>query len=143
MKLKILGTVLLLFSLLGCGPTITHVPKMQHIASLDFTKYQKDGFLITPGEYGENYEALGLFSFILSAEANLVSKDEMNRFRVWEIEEIKPQEILDIACDTAVEKGADAITHFTIKNGTKTMHDGESSFTINTIEISGLLIKRK
>jgi len=152
-KIKLLGInlgIVIAVSLLmgGCSQTFTHVDKQESITSLDFTKYKNDNFLITPGDYGENYEALGMFSFTIYPEANYVSdkaqdNDSNEKFLKWKQGIVAPQEVLDLAYKTAITKNANAITHFKIKNIDKVMNDGIHSFVVTGLEISGLLIKRK
>ena len=128
----------------GCSQKITHVDKQEFVSSLDFSKYQKDGFLITPGEFGENYTSLGIFTFKVTAEMNYKIKSNSNQRsrKTWQATPIKTQEILDLAYETAKEKGADAITHFKMKLDASLSNDGQKSFAIPYYEISGLLIKR-
>ena len=140
----VLATVILI-AISGCSQKYTHLDKKEVITSLDFTKYQKNNFLITPGDYGEDYEALGMFSFTIYPEANFVknTKDKNSHLKMWKQETIFPQDVLDLAYKTALTKGANAITHFKIKSAPNTKHDGIQYFNIIGLEISGLLIKRK
>jgi hypothetical protein len=146
LSLIILG---LLFS--GCSRKermLNYIPKSEIISSLDFTKYSKRGFLITPSDYGSNYEALGIFNFTVYPEAN-TNLVKINGFNIqlealeWKQKEINHQEILDFVYKTALEKGADAITHFKIRNVEKIVNDGIENVYIQGLEVEGLLIKRK
>ena len=132
-------------SMTGCAQKFIHLDKKETVASLDFTKYQEKGFLITPNTYGGNYESIGLFYFTIEAEADFKSvKDERGRsFKQWVSKDIDTNEVLKLAYETAKNKGSDAITNFKIKNFTVTKSDGSSMFSIDAVEISGLLIKRK
>lgn len=163
MQKSIFITVLLTLLFSGCSRkeekkrVINHIPKSEIISSLDFTKYSKKGFLITPSDYGSNYDALGMFTFNIYPEANLESKTEIyededdngdikekeRTIFFWEQDKIKAQEILDFAYKTAIKKGADAITHFKIKNVVKVVDDGIDTVILNGLEVEGLLIKRK
>jgi len=133
--------LILLFS--GCSQKFTHLDKQESISSLDFTKYQKNNFLITPGEYGGNYTAMGIFTFKIYPEANYIKIKEKNRQTgKWISEYLSSQEVLDLAYETAIKKGANAITHFKMNNTFKDIYDGKQFFTLYGLEMSGLLIKR-
>ena len=131
------------FGLVGCSQKFTHIDKQKSISSLDFTKYQKNNFLITPGEYGDNYTAMGIFTFTVYPEANYIETHSREIPHKWVSKHISSQEILDLAYETAIKKGADAITHFKMKATTKMLSDGRENFFINGLEMSGLLIKRE
>ena len=130
------------FGLAGCAQKFTHVNKQKNISSLDFTKYQEKNFLITPGEYGDNYTAMGIFTFTVYPEANCIESQKRQKPCQWISEDISSQEILDLAYETAVEKGANAITHFKIRSTDKMLNDGMQNFSVYGLEMSGLLIKR-
>jgi len=135
------------FGLVGCSQKFTHIDKQKSISSLDFTKYQKKDFLITPGEYGDNYTAMGIFTFTVYPEANYIgttSKTDEGETTSgkWISKNLSSQEILDLAYTTALKKGANAITHFKMNTTTKMLNDGRQNFFINGLEMSGLLIKR-
>jgi len=126
-----------------------HIDKEKIISSLDFTKYQKNDFLITPGEYGADYTTIGIFTFTIYAEANYIiveeidSEGEKYNFGKWISNDISAKDILDLAYQTALKKGANAMTHFKLKNISKTIYDGKNEFIVNGLEMSGLLIKRE
>ena len=126
----------------GCSQKYTHVDKQEVISSLDFTKYQKNDFLITPGEYGDNYTAMGIFTFTVYPESNYIKTTSGRKSKNWVSKDISSQEILDLAYETAVKKGANAITHFKIRATTKMLNDGIQNFSVTGLEMSGLLIKR-
>ncbi len=126
----------------GCSQKYTHVDKQEVISSLDFTKYQKNDFLITPGEYGDNYTAIGIFTFTVYPESNYIKTTSGRNSKNWVSKDISSQEILDLAYETAVKKGANAITHFKIRATTKILNDGIQNFSVTGLEMSGLLIKR-
>ena len=145
-KILICLSLLILFT--GCSRNISHIKNEVITSSIDFSKYLEKGFLITPGEYGGNYNALGIFVFTVYPDANLETKQykaadgtraESSR---WFVTKIKTQEVIDIAYKTAIDKGADGITNFKIRNINKTINDGVGIVSIDGIEIEGLLIKR-
>ena len=70
---------LVMIIIVGCCLTscagIDHIPKETTIKCIDLTKYSEKGFLITPGEYGEDYVSLGMFSFSVFPKAEKVTVD--------------------------------------------------------------------
>ena len=146
MSFVVISVLMLSFN--GCSQKYTHIDKQEMISSLDFTKYQKKSFLITPGEYGENYIAMGIFTFSVYPEANFIESKSINKdgreevSGKWVTKSLSSQEVLDLAYETALKKGANAITHFKISNTSKMYNDGMRNFSINGLEMSGLLIKR-
>ena len=146
MSLAVITALSLGFS--GCSQKYTHIDKQENISSLDFTKYQKKNFLITPGEYGDNYTAIGIFTFTVYPEANYIetinknNEDEEQKTGKWISKNLSSQEILDLAYQTALKKGGNGITHFKIRNTSEMYNDGMHIFSINGLEMSGLLIKR-
>ena len=142
---KIISLVLITalgLGFVGCSQKFTHIDKQKSISSLDFTKYQEKNFLITPGEYGDNYTAMGIFTFTVYPEANCIKTNSSQTHCQWISENISSQEILDLAYETAVKKGANAITHFKIRSTDKMLNDGIQNFSVYGLEMSGLLIKR-
>jgi PBP1b-binding outer membrane lipoprotein LpoB len=63
MKKIYLTLVIFVIAFSGCSRKFEYIPKQEMISSLDFTKYSEKGFLVTPSDYGSNYEALGIFTF--------------------------------------------------------------------------------
>ncbi len=143
--LSALTALVLILSFTGCSQKFTHLDREGAITNLDFTKYQKDGFLITPGDYGADYTSVGLFTFTIYAEADFIlikNKHTGHTAKRWKSKQINPQDILDIVYETALQKDANAITHFKIKNIFTPTNDGQRIFNRDTLEVSGLLIKR-
>ena len=138
----LLSTLLVGTIFTGCSQKITHVDATSKTLSLDFTKYQKNKFLITPGEYGGDYTAVGMFTFIKYPESDFVENKKHYEKSYWSQKTVKEQEVLDLAYESAKSRGADAITHFKISPIIKNMNDGLKDFTITGIKITGLLIKR-
>ena len=145
------GLLLIVFN--GCvvkERSITKFEKSNSISSLDFTDYMKKDFLITPGTYGNDYVALGMFTFAMYSEVNYIEttvEDEKGKKVIigeWITKElVKPDEVLAQAYETAIKKGSDAITHFTVSPTVKNEFDGVSNVSIPGLKMSGLLIKRK
>lgn len=116
MNKKIFSLLILLITTVACAtsPSLNHIPKKTEIVGFDFSKYSEKGFLITPGEYGENYEAIGLLKFRIYPESNEVESIKEHRYD-WEIEEINSEEVIELAYQEAIKRDANAITHFKTK----------------------------
>lgn len=132
---------------------VKHVDKVETVSGLDFTKYKAKNFLITPGVCGEDHEALGIYTFSVYPEMNFkkypqtqpVMWGAQGEYDIvgWVPEPLSPEEILDFVYNTAIAKGADAITHFRIKKVHTSFHDGMEMIPVTGFEVEGLLIKRK
>lgn len=142
---------LVIIIIVGCyltscaGAGINLIPKQTIIIGIDLTKYSEKGFLITPGEYGEDYVSIGMFRFSVfpSAEKITIPKRGAAPYTQrteWKTETIDLQEVMNLAYETAIAKNANAITHLKIESIHKTY---ANTVTIDAIEVSGLLIRRK
>jgi len=134
----------LVLVLTGCMTTqkFTHVQKQEVIRTLDFTKYQEKGFLITPGDYSEEHDDLGMFSLSVYPEARFESPSIEETYPRWVYDDVDTHEVLDLLYEEAVKKGADAAIHFKIDNTTRHYFDGQQNFEISGLEISGSFIRR-
>jgi len=140
--MKRLALLIIIILLNGCAPSLTHIPRQTLIVGFDFSKYSQKGFLITPGEYGENYETIGLLTFSIFPEANK-KQGQDDQFSSWSIDKIDPAEVIELAYQEAIKRKADAITHFRINFSSKTYSDWDGFVELKGVEVSGLLIKRK
>lgn len=68
---KLILFVLVLMPLFHSCTTleIAKFPREEVLYGIDFTKYSKTGFLITPEKYSGNYESIGLVEFVYMPEA--------------------------------------------------------------------------
>ena len=139
---SISSILIILFLVSACAPVLDHIPRNTEIVGFDFSKYSEKGFLITPGEYGEDYETLGLLTFRIYPEAKkmkhsvgeewpilepgwiyLGGNDKQKTTR-WAMEVIDPSEAIEMAYQEAIKRNADAITHLEIHFDSKTYPDG-------------------
>ncbi len=142
--MRITAILLFFLTLTGCqqsAPLISTINPVSDFRDIDLRPYTKKGFLITPGEYHGNFEAIGIINYslwpgakrrIINITAGPVAKD-------WEVENVKIDEVLDRAYKEATALGADAITHFDVRSITRTIEGA----TLTGVEISGFAIKRK
>ncbi len=147
-KLNPLVALTLAFALSACSlPKRDFIPKEETIVGIDFTKYSENGFLFTPGEYGEDYSTIGLLTFSIYPEARKVVREVKDREYqankvTWEVDKIDPSKVIELAYQEANNRGADAITHFKISFNTKSYADETRIVEITGVQVSGLLIKR-
>ena len=140
--------LLLIIFLCACAPTPDYIRKERLVVGVDFTKYQKKGFLITPGEYGEDYESIGYLYFTIFPDATNTTRTagkvrcKGRWYMGWCMGDVDYQEVLDLVYETAMSKGANALTHLKMKSINKTPNFFDAP-TIRGLEVSGLLIKRK
>lgn len=140
---KITSIIILLF-IFGCSPE-----EMDRIVihyGFDFTKYSAENFLITPEAYQGEYESIGLINTTIIPSMH---KKEPNKTKwyptlgdnspQWDIENIKPQEVIDEIVKKAKDMGANALTKFSVT----THYIVNGNIPITSYEVSGFAIKRK
>ena len=155
--------LLLIILIFGCAAIppqtpLTFISKTKSVKGIDFREYTEKGFLFTPEKYQGDYESIGLLNFSISSEAVLekILVSEVNemarkaglsdvyRYK-WNIEEINYKEVLDLAYDTSISMGGDAIINFEINYDVNHYRnaDGYPSVYIPKINVTGFVIKRK
>lgn len=147
-KLNLVLALPLIFTLSACSlPKRDFIPKEETIVGIEFTKHSNNGFLFTPGEYGEDYSTIGLLTFSIYPDARKVTLPTVERGQEsskikWEVDEIDPSKVIELAYQEATKRGADAITHFKINFNTKSYPDETRVVEITGVQVSGQLIKR-
>lgn len=102
---------------------ITRIPKKVELTGIDFTKYTKSGFLITPEKYSGTYESIGLIDFIYMPSAEYKCNAFIEGYNwkenpksateySWVIEPIKIQDALDEIYNRCLQMGANALINF-------------------------------
>jgi hypothetical protein len=105
---------------------------------LDFSKYQRSGFFVSPGDYFQNYQSISILrvtcfdgymkkespdvkrSDIWKSEDALYSEPPSNfRKKDYEFKSCKLSEILDYMVESATKLGANGITRLEIKEITQ------------------------
>lgn len=147
-----LGTMLLQLLLVvisGCAPQIKYIPAETSLITVDFSKYAKTGFLITPHDYSGEYEAMGLISISVVPEARLVSKSYKHSSgptatkEMWDIGQLDINTIIEALHKRAVSLGADAIIDFKVTTVERQHGEGTlKSVKITGYELEGFAIKR-
>jgi len=133
----------------GCASQLTHIPAETETLGFDFRPYSAKGFLITPGTYQGDYDAIGMVTFIMWPEMNYSkAQRRQNTFNTdgqpstagyWERDVIVPDTAISNAYRQALSMGADALAHFEIRPVTKTVEH----VVVLGMEVSGYAIKRK
>lgn len=113
----------------------------------DYSAYSEIGFLITPHAYSGEYESLGELAIsIVPAIKQFSGGGEQYDYRgkYYDYETIKRQDAIDIAVKEAINRGANAITNFTITTKEISRGDGLGTLCIGyEYYITGFCIKRK
>jgi hypothetical protein len=125
---------------LGCTPRI-ELERAVSIAVLDFTEYQKTGFLITPEEYHGDYESCGFIEITVrpSLKAGREPPGLFSTGFNLVVGPIEIEEAIEQMYEQALNLGADAITRF--KATSKEFQ--VRTYTFEGVRISGFAIKRK
>ena len=142
-----LGLIIpLLFNACSYG---SEVPKSVLISGYDFTKYTEKGFLFTPEQYLEDYDAIGLLNLEVIPEVRKVPYGTrasehgweiiVGTTRYWQVEEISSGEVLDSLYKKAVSMGADAVVRFNLE----AIPHNNGDVNYYGLQASGFAIKRK
>jgi len=114
-KLLLISGFLILIS---CS-TPEPLPRSVFFFGFDFTPYTEKGFLFTPEKYEAEHESIGLITCIIFPEKKQVTvqyQDELYSrhfsMDVLELEQLQPDEILQIIYERCIEMGANAFVNF-------------------------------
>jgi len=138
--------IIMLLLLFGCASGPSHIPGHTEIAYLDLSTYSQWGFLITPGDYGGDYETIGMISIseYAAATKKRVKSERGNYLERWTFSSVDPDLLIEKAYDKAISLGANAITRFVIKPESKPFEmTSIGLISIPGYSVSGMLIKRK
>jgi hypothetical protein len=162
--LKAIIFIIFILQLLSCAPNkLSYIPKVEMVHIIDLTKYSDEGFLITPESLSGKYESVGpLYCKILPAanreefvlnyiptekeKKRGITGENINANKtdaVWVSEEISVDSVLNIAYETAISLGGNAIMEFSIYSIVEeyTVNNFET-VRIHGYEIRGFVIKR-
>ena len=155
---KIIISIALLFIFAGCikRGNIKHREEEKIIEGIDFTWYSKKGFLITAGDYGEDFESIGMFTFTIYPASHRIEKEntiidekidgsrdeEIVKTYIWKQEKPNLQKLFDFIYQEALSKKADGIINLRVDFVAKTFMDGDYVESILGIKVDGFLIKR-
>ena len=157
---KFIFLFLISLAFYSCGPTLIELQSIygsKDFYSIDFTKYSKLGFLITPEKYIGEYESIGIVRYEVypGATYQLISNKPNPKYgtnanepmmitvRAWDIKKISMQEVIDGMYDQCRQMGADALINFDVKYESIPYSGISNPVTINGYTISGFAIKRK
>lgn len=128
------------------GPQTVARDEVINVTGYNFSKYTDQGFLITPEQYLEDYQSIGLITVTqwpaVRKMERQIPKPDGSGYKI--VEEFYPEDInVDKAIDeiyqVAKNMGADAITRFDVTATSRL----NGSLTVVGVEISGFAIKRK
>jgi hypothetical protein len=143
-------SVIFLILLFGCGPQLSYVPGTSSTYVIDFSKYSKQNFIITPDKYPGKYESIGMITVVFMPEAKKENKYVFDEFKMyqgeqklWASQKIDMEKIPDNFHEKAVSMGANAVINFEIKPYSE-MHrvSQTENVKIDGLEVSGFAIKR-
>jgi hypothetical protein len=118
---KILLFVIVILS--GCA-TLDDIPGSTSIMVIDFSKYSKEGFLITPDEtFLDEYNSIGLFNISLFPRAKKLGYEnitpELRKMYLingeWAIDPISTNDVIDTVYSRCKAMGADAVINFKLE----------------------------
>ena len=130
--------LMLACSMAACAHPLTHVDPETIIGGVDFRAHSRKGFLFTPNAYPGEFEAVGMVTVTMYAEANASRSGPNGSNWVWEYSALAPQDALTEIRKRATALGADAISNTTLRAVTRTV----GGAAIPGIEVSGFAIKR-
>ena len=137
--------------LISCsGPT--GIERTVIVTGYDFSSYTANGFMFSPEQYLQPYEAIGLIDIQVIPEVKKWERpDSLRGFsfetfpepkRKWQVEEIKTEFLLQEMYERATRMGADAVVRLEIKTETRLL-GGAPTLEVPVFHISGFAIKRK
>jgi uncharacterized protein YbjQ (UPF0145 family) len=156
MKTSIISySILILIAVSACSPSLIIWEEAQYLVSgYDFTEYSQSGFLFTPEPYLGDYESMGLIEIVYvpsvkqhaavwsQQTASLANQPGSHRITVfnkpYQVSEANSEDIIRILYEVATDLGANAVTHFEIKNHTL----DNNGTPIPSVRVSGFAIKR-
>lgn len=157
-KLIFLFSLFMFFSCATELPTLYNIDKEYNFFGIDFSKYSKAGFLITPEKYNDNYESIGLVTYELlpggiykhmGKKVNPAyggSNTSVPRFidiYKWIIDEVSLEQSIDSMYIRCEKMGADALVNFKLENHWKDYNQISNPTTVMGYKLSGFAIKRK
>lgn len=151
MKKFLLGLLTVGF-LSGCASFQTDdIESKTTVAVLDFTKYSKEGFFITPEPYSGEYKTLGIVNSSIESGAHLeeYTKEDPDtgetvKTKKWVVEPVDIYSLLDAVYQKAVKIGGDAIMNFRyqITSTTMTVQYEPYHLNLDKMIIQGVVIDR-
>jgi len=153
-----LFTVAMIFHSCNTLEELSFVPREEKVFGIDFSKYTKQDFLITPEKYIDKYESIGLITYeYLPAteyksegsepnpfyDKNLPNSSPFISVKQWYSETVEISQVMDSVYKISKNMGADAIVNFDIKVKSDAVGVHASNPTTRYgYTISGFAIKR-
>ena len=156
MKKTILFSAIIIFLLSACetASVLPKIPRKEQLTGIDFSKYTKDGFLITPEKYSGNYESIGLITFVFmpgaTPKTNIIENnyswkesDNLITGYSWDIEKVNLQDAIDAMYKRCTEMGANALVNFNATEEITEYVFPKAPVKIKGYKITGFAIKIK
>lgn len=142
---KILLIIASIALLTSCS-TLKPTERMAFTSFVDYRPYSESGFLLTPQPYQGDYDSVGEIS-IYVVPAFLKLKEDFDymsgEWYTYKFETIKLEEIVELAVKEAIEKGADAVSNFSITSEKISRGNGRTYSRGDAYRVTGFCIKRK
>jgi len=146
MKKRTVVLSLLALLYISCG-TAPQLSRSVTFKGYDFTAYTAKGFMFTPEQYLQPYEAIGLIELEIIPEVRKIQPTDSSKgwkfqpgeYPVWWIEKIGTDFILNEIYQRASMMGADAIVRLKIE----TVEKPHGDLMVPVHYVSGFAIKRK
>lgn len=146
MRIIILLLLLSFITSTCTGPQTVARDEVINVTGYDFSEYTDQGFLITPEQYLEDYQSIGLITVtqwpaVNKSVRSVPNSDGTGYRKVEEFhsENINVEKAIDEIYKVATNMGADAITRFDV-TPTSRMN---GTLRVQGVEISGFAIKRE
>lgn len=132
---------------ISCSTT-KPIERSEYLSGIDFRKYTADNFYITPLEYTQPYDPVGIVNFTMypsvkNLPGNYSNKDGYILMDAngqnWFIENIDASDAVDKIYQHCKNMNADALMLFNIN----TVYKVNGALNVPGIEITGFAIKRK
>ena len=139
--------VLAALSLSCAGPQTVARKEVFDVKAFDFSKYTDQGFLITPEEYLDDYQSIGIITVtqwpaVHKQDRRVQAPNSPDGYKLVEeyfSETIDVKKTVEKIYQEAKAMGADAITNFKVTSTSRQ----NGNLRVQGVEISGFAIKRK
>lgn len=148
--MKPIMIVMLCFLLFSCSTTLNYIPTETSYYAIDFRKYSKDGFLITPEKINKDYESIGVVKYVIVPGARY-QVDKSVRYpdgtlanvQKWQTNKITLSQGLDSLYSWAKGMGANAIINFSATTTQRNYQSISNPITLEGYELNGFAIRIK
>jgi hypothetical protein len=132
---------------ISCSTT-KPIERSELLSGIDFRKYTENNFFITPLEYTQPYEPIGLINFTIYPAVKDVPSVYSNKDgyiltdangQRWLVEHVQTSDAVDKIYKYCTEMKADALMMFDIN----VVYKNNGALSVPGLEITGFAIRRK